>query len=123
MIEVTAADVTQFAPEFSDLPSSQIDLIIEYARNWVCEDKWGSKSKLGIVLMSAHLLKEAGFGPGDSSSASGPVTSERVGDLQRSYGQVSLQNSSVGDQLLATTKYGRLFLTLRRTLVITPMVT
>lgn len=122
---VTPTDVTNVAPEFASVESATIEMFIDMARGLICASKFGSKAKQAIIFLTAHLMKEIGYGDGGStsSSASGPVTSEKVGDLQRSYGQVSLSNGSVTDSLFATTKYGRLYVILRKQLVITPMVT
>lgn len=133
MIEVTAEDVAAIAPEFADLASSdpdQFDMPIELAREFVCEAKWGTdaKAKKAICLMAAHLMKELGFGAdseggsGGGTSAVGPVTMEKVGDLQRSYGAAITVGGSVSEQLLATTTYGKTFVMLRRTLALTPRV-
>lgn len=112
--------------EFVD-PASRHEIMksmIELARQFVCEEKWSLKALQAIAIMTAHLLTEMGYGDGSTGSAtSGPVTMEKVGDLQRSYAALSSNNFSVSEQLLATTKYGRLFLALRKTIPVTPLVT
>lgn len=130
MIAVTPDDVALVAPEFKTMAEdvagggqAQMESMIDLARTFVNEGVFGTKAKLGISFMTAHMLKELGYGDGASTDANGPVTSEKVGDLQRSYGQLNLANASVGDQLLSTTRYGKMFLYLRRTIVLTPMVT
>lgn len=131
MIDVSKDDVLVYAPEFSDLPEEVVDSIIELARSFVSETKWDTKAKQGICLMTAHLLKELGFTYDEEedettntgTDVTGPVASEKVGDLARSYGTFDFSKGSEGDQLLATTKYGKTFLMLRKTLLFTPMVT
>lgn len=123
-ITITPEDVTNVAPEFKNVEDETIEVYIDIARDFVCVSKWGEKKgKHAIILMTAHMMKDLGIGSNESSSASGPVTMEKVGDLQRSYASASLTGGSTSDQLLATTKYGRQFIMLRKTLVITPMVT
>lgn len=106
---------------------ADLDVVVDLAREFVCEAKWGNdaKAKKAICLMTAHLLKDLGFGAGNSGSpnVSGPIIAERVGDLSRSYGQTSLgSGASASEQMLITTKYGKTFLMLRKTLVTTPIV-
>lgn len=130
MITVTALQVTKLAPEFAFMldgsnESEEIDNIIELAQEFVNADFWGeSKGSKAISLLTAHFLSELGFSEDASSgSVAGAVTSEKVGDLERKYEPVNLTKGSVSDQLYNTTKYGRQFLLLRRTLYISPMVT
>jgi hypothetical protein len=130
MVSVTYEDVIKVAPEFATLAEdvegqTQIEDQIELARLFVSEDKWGTghKTVKAISLVSAHLLKVLGFGNTQGSTVSGPVTMEKVGDLQRSYSQLSMDKMSVSEGLFSQTSYGRTFLLLRKTLIITPLVT
>ena len=120
---ISASDVTNVAPEFTCLQESEINAFIEIAKTLICETKWGDKYRVAVSLLTAHLMKEIGMGSDTSSSQSGPVTSEKVGDLAVTYGSVTAQGGSVTDNLYMTTKYGRLFLLIKKTLSITPMVT
>jgi hypothetical protein len=129
MIQVTPSDVVKIAPEFSDLAASpagaiQIESMIDVARTFINEGKWGAiRGQKGLTFLAAHLctqlIGEEGTG-GDS--ASGPVTSEKVGDLQRSYGSIELSGLDTQEEVFSSTKYGRLFIALRKTITITPMV-
>lgn len=123
-ITVTPADVTQLAPEFAETSDEIIQAYIDIAKSFVCAGVWGSKSNQAVIFMTAHMLKDIGFGNGGdgSSNAAGAVTMEKVGDLQRSYASVSLTKGSTSDMLLAGTKYGRLFIMLRKTISVTPRV-
>lgn len=114
MPQATAKDVKDFAGEFSEASDSKIELFLEYARSWVHETKWGNKQKFAEILMCCHLLTLQQRGGG----VSGPVTAERVGDVNISYGQAA----STGNEALSTTAYGLQFLALRKTLIITPIV-
>ncbi len=124
-ITLTPEDVTNVAPEFSSLEDETIQNYIDLAKAFICPEKWCGKGKQAWALMTAHIMKDMGLSNGGngSSSATGPITSEKVGDLQRSYGSATVVNGSASDQLLATTKYGKLLVMLRKTITITPMVT
>jgi hypothetical protein len=131
MITVTALDVAALAPEFFELATetpAEFDAFIDLAREFVCESKWGTeaKAKKAICLMTAHLMKDMDVGGGAGLSGgvtAGQIVSEKVGDLSRTYAQGSSSiSTSVSDQLLTATKYGKAFLMLRRTLVFTPRV-
>lgn len=130
MILVTPSDVARIAPEFKELSvddsegggADQIEDIIKLARSFVSEGAWGARAKYGIILMTAHLLKQLGFGD-SSAGASGPVLREKVGDLERQYGALNLSAASEGDQLIAATSYGQQYLMLRKTVFFSPLVT
>jgi hypothetical protein len=131
-MDVTVDHVVDIAPEFAEYAETDdgeatIETYIEIAMEFVCASKWGSEAKAikAVSLLTAHFLKDLGVGSaaGVSSSAAGPITMERVGDLQRSYGSSAVTSGPMAEQLLSKTKYGRTYLALRRTIVITPMVT
>jgi hypothetical protein len=112
MVTILPIDVIEIAPEFQT--RNDISTFIEYARHFVCESVWGNKAKLGIVLMTAHLMTDL-----DEGANPGNVTSERVGDLARGYSAVNVQGL---DGLLTTTKYGKQFVLLKRLIATTPLV-
>jgi hypothetical protein len=101
-----AAGLVLRAPEFSDLASDEVAAAISDAALQVSSLVWGSKTDLGILLLAMHNLAISHPELGQT----GPVTSERVGDLSRSYATPSL-----GSHELAETRYGRRFLALKRT--------
>lgn len=109
---VDSAYVIDVAPELVDVSVSRIDRFIDFAKLSVNESVWGTKYDLGVAVMTAHLLTVSG-----RSGSGGPITSEKVGELAQSYGQVNVS----GDEYLATTSYGQWFLQLRRTIPITPL--
>lgn len=123
-LPITPEKVRIFAPEFKDLSDEEIQMYIDLADSFLCTKKWGAKAAQGLMLMTCHLMKTMGLGAtgGGSSGAVGPVTSERVGDLSRSYATANV-GSGATDNLLAMTRYGQLLVLLRKTMVFTPMVT
>lgn len=95
---------------FDSLTNSQIKIYLDMATNCVDETVWGKKADDAIKLLTAHYLTLASRG-----GNSGSVTSEKVGDLQKSF-----SNAQTDDSELATTSYGQMYLQMRKTLVITP---
>lgn len=108
-MSVSAATVKNIAPEFEDQDDSRVDTFIGYAEMYVNTTTWGTKADYATALFTAHLMTIS------ASGGSTGVTSERVGDLATSYA-VNSSND------LGTTSYGKLFLTLRKSLVISPNV-
>lgn len=112
-------------PEFSTVSDVRIQALIDIANLSVNQKVWGSSYAPGIAYLVAHLLKRSGAAAGVSggSSQAGTVSSEKVGELQRSYATPSVSSASAEDALLATTSYGIEYLRLRRQILVTPMVT
>lgn len=88
MVSFTKADLIARFPEFSGEDETRILALEDMARDFVSEAALGSKALTGLMLYTAHLLTMTSS---SRSGAAGPVTSERVGDLSRSYGQGSSQ--------------------------------
>ncbi|HEX5034651.1 MAG TPA: DUF4054 domain-containing protein [bacterium] len=123
-MSVSSGDITAFAPEFSAVPGATIDLYINLAKLSVNAAKWGGKTDFGIILLTCHMLKlKASNEAGSAGGSVGPVTSEKVGDLQRSYGSFAGGSGGSDPSSLGLTTYGQEFLRLRNSLVITPLVT
>lgn len=117
---VTAALVKLRAPELSTIDDADPrwpDYIAEAQRR-VSAKAWGSKNDDGVRLLVAHMMtlsvRNAAGGAG-SATARGPVTSEKVGPLARSYGDVVSggQSASRVDPWLALTPYGLEFASLK----------
>lgn len=111
MTIVTTADVISYAPELTG--NALLQIYLDFAKTFVNETKWGVKYKASVCLLTAHFVTLSIRGAGSS----GPITSERVGELAVSYGSAS----DKADELLATT-YGTMYLQYRKTLTITPLV-
>jgi hypothetical protein len=104
-------------PAFSSLDDARISLFIGFALPYVNKTVWKNKYDYALALFTAHLL---GSIPG-AQGAGGPggaVQSSKVGQLQRTFA-VAVPSSAA---TLETTSYGQLFLQLRDTLLIGPMV-
>lgn len=117
-------DIINYAGEFEDVPLPKIQLFIDYAylSTGAAAEKWDFLLDFATLLLACHLLTGAlAQGKSAQQGAIGPVTSEKVGDLARSYseGQINGQGNALSG--LGQTVYGQEFLRLQRSLVITPL--
>lgn len=103
--------VRDIAPELKAEDDGRIDTFLGFAALSVNANVWGDKSDLGVAVMAAHLLTLSNRG-----GVSGAVTSEKVGDLARSY-----SSTKASDETLMSTSYGSWFIQLRKSLPITPV--
>lgn len=111
---ITADDVIDIAPEFESEDSARITRFIAMAATRVSETAFGKQYNLALRYLTAHLLKMRKL-----KGASGSVTSEKVGDLARSYQPSS---SEAGDGSLSLTGYGREYLEIRKSILVAPLV-
>lgn len=111
---VSATDIKKFAPELESEPNSRIQFFIDFALLSVNASVFGDKTDKAVALLTAHFMTLSNRG-----GSGGSVTSEKVGDLSRSY---SAPSGKVSESELATTAYGQMFLTLLKSLSISPRV-
>jgi hypothetical protein len=78
-ITITWADVIAVAPELAVVPTTSQDEILAIADRQVNADSWGVLHDDGMRYLCAHLGTMA------LRRGSGPVASETVGPLSRSY--------------------------------------
>ena len=112
---VNPAYLREIAPEVNDAPDATLSFFIEVASFRNSESVWGVKYNYAVALDALHeytMSRKSGSG--------GQVTSERVGDMQVSYGQFN--SSKDVSNTYDLTSYGQMYLNLRKTLVITPIV-
>ena len=110
-----AVDLSEFKkmfPEFAGESNPRLQLFVDFAILNVNRTVWAEKADRAESLLTAHFLTLA-----NRDGVGGPVTSERVGDLSRNYGTIKSDNED-----LAQTAYGQMFLTMMKTLPITPRV-
>jgi hypothetical protein len=130
MIEPTLEEFQALIPEFLTFTETVegeafFDALVPVANQFIDQLKWGDvKGKKAVIYLVAHFMKDTGTQPGatGSTGAGGPVTSERVGDLARSYGMVDTKSTSAIVQIFQTTSYGRIYIALSRTVQTTPLV-
>lgn len=113
VVQPTAGDLKAFAEEFASLGDPKIELMFEYADNFVFPDKWKRKFKMAKILMTCHLIK---LNDASKAGASGIVISESLGDQSISIAAPD------ANEMLNLSVYGQQFLALRKTLGITPIV-
>ncbi len=116
-MSVSASDITTRFSEFAAVATATIDLAITDATLSVNRARWGDKADLATVYLAAHLLVNGGWGAG--AGAAGAVIKKKVGDLDKTFAAPTIATT---DSELGITKYGRLFLRLRKEIVKTPLV-
>ena len=109
MAGIVWADVVALATELSTIDGAARVFILEYVNgpgmdpdSFDGED--GPTTRLARIYLAAHM--GAGIGKGAAGAAGGPVTSESMGGLSRSYsvGSVAASADSTG-----STAYGRMY--------------
>lgn len=91
------------APEFASVVDGTVQTWLTMAGNLAntgCLD--AERAAMALALYAAHMLRLTQTQGSSGSTALGPVTSEREGDLQRTYG--ALKGS---DSWLGQTPYGQ----------------
>lgn len=120
-------DIYDYAPEFAAVPNAIVTKFITYGLTRINATVWGEQADLATILITAHMLKRAGYGNGlAGTGAGGPrgaVTQESVGDLSRSYANPASGSSSSSDSesSLSSTAYGAEFVAIRNTIPVTPL--
>lgn len=107
----TVAQVQQVATEFASTDSDVVQSYIDIAENYVSLSFWG-ENRFNFIhaLMTAHLMKQV------SGGGSGPVSSERLGDISVTYAA-----NAVSSDDLSSTTYGALIKQLGGSIRKTPM--
>lgn len=107
MAAINWADVTAMASELSTVEAAARKLILDYVNGPALDPasfdgEDGYTTKLARVYLAAHMASP--IGKGAAGAAGGPVTSESMGGLSRSYsvGSVASSVDSTG-----STDYGR----------------
>lgn len=111
---VDAQLVKDIAPELTDESDVRIDLFIDICKLRNDAGVWGDKYDYAVALDACHELTMA-----NRRGSGGPVTSERVGDLAVGYG--SFQAGKLQSPY-DMTAYGQMYINLRKTLLVTPIV-
>jgi len=102
--------------EFDCEESSRIQVFLDDALLYCDATKFGTRADQAQYYLAAHLMKLSDLA---ASGASGPLVSEKVGEVSKSYAQAS----SESDAQLGMTAYGSEYLRIRRTILVTPFVT
>lgn len=121
----TPQDIINYAEEFALVPLPKIQLFIDYAylSTGAAAEKWDHLLNFATLLLACHLLTGVlAQGNEGQQNVLGPISMQKVGDLQTSYsaGQINGQGNNLN--ALGQTVYGQEFLRLQRSLVITPLL-
>lgn len=111
MADITVSDITTTFPEFAAYDAALIQQAIDDSKLFINFKVWGKKANTGWKYFAAHLLKSSPTASGGGGPA-GAITSEKVGDLSVTYGDVG----EVGGGN-SSTAYGRIFDQLMKTLL------
>jgi len=110
------------APGYETDP--RIDDFTDLAKFHISSDVFGSKYNYALALMVCHWIACEGLSGGSSSGAGsgvgGSITSEKEGDLSRSYGNVSFTSAGAASYY-SKTMYGQELYQLFRSCAILPM--
>jgi len=109
MTPIVKQDVLDFAAELSTVPDAAWTKILAHVNQInLTSDDTDEDRVLARIYLAAHIGKK--IKPGSNTSAAGPVTSESVGGVRRSYASVIA--TSTANSSLQTTPYGQLYLEL-----------
>lgn len=112
---MTPTEFRDLFPEFASQSDSRINLFLDQASLSINLGVWPpAKADVARAYLAAHLLATVGRG---GTGPSGPVTSERVGDLARTYAA-----PAGGGSPYSSTAYGQEFERLRRSVLCSPRV-
>jgi hypothetical protein len=92
------------APEYGHIDAERFAALKSIAETFIDEKVFGNTTSYAVALYIAHMLKLG------ERTGNGAVTSERVGDISRTYDS--------GTRGLGETSYGRLFLEVRRSRIL-----
>lgn len=96
---ITWADVVAVAPELASVATATQNAILADVAAQLVAAQWGSRYDVACTYLAAHLgtLSKSG-----GQGVAGPVTSETVGSVSRSYAAPAVSESGMG-----STSYGR----------------
>lgn len=104
MVDITQADVIDFAPELATVSESTWERILAYVNelDMTGVGETEATTMLARLYLAAHMATTTKRG---SSASAGPVTSESVGGVRRSYANVAATSASS----LSSTRYGQMY--------------
>lgn len=110
-------DIKKIAPElitFINANNDIVDLILADVAEQITSTVYGRRREIAQRYLAAHLLTLINQGAnGVSAGTSGPISEEKVGDVQIKYASDSfakLSDASRYDE----TKYGRYYMSIRK---------
>lgn len=110
---IDRASLLKIAPEFEEADKNQVNVFLDIAKTVINEAVFGNKYEYAVLLMAAHFLTLTPVA-GDG----GPISQQKVGNISVTYADVTIKNN----EELSQTPYGVMYLTLRRTILVTPLI-
>jgi len=107
----TLEELVALAPDLASVDPCILEAWLEIAGTMISISVWGSKASHGHRLLAAHLYQVSQ--PGGET---GPLASVTVGPVAKSFAVTASADAELG-----STQWGRMYLTLRRTLCRTPV--
>ncbi len=104
MSNTTKDNILAIAPGLSSLADASFDLVLADVADQVKSSVFGKKTEIAQRYLAAHLLTEIQQ-HSQGGGKSGPITSEKTGDIAVSYAQINIKDANRYD----TTFYGREF--------------
>jgi len=113
-----ALSSTAIVAMFTEFAAADETNWLVLAAEYLDSSLWGSRYSKGVAFLAMHFMARAGLSSEESTAgsgggAAGAVTSEKAGDVARSYGKASVKPGETSDEDLMGTKFGRMFLDLR----------
>jgi hypothetical protein len=109
---VDIAYLKSMAPELASETDERLNLYLGFAQLTINTSVWRDKADMGTALLACHMITM-----GNRQGSGGAIASESVGGISVSY-----STTQGKDGELSSTSYGSLYLQMRKTLVITPMI-
>jgi hypothetical protein len=116
-VATAASILSTLAPKFSTLDSGRVSSVLELAALQV-GSVFGDKRNLATAYLAAHMLEISTQSGDGGSGTGGLVTSEKEGQLSRSYG--ALGGQAGGGSEYERTVWGMEFLRIRKQCVFRP---
>lgn len=99
---ISWTDVVAIAPHLSSTPVATQNAVLAMATRWVSDVSWGVHADDGRTYLAAHLASSS-----VSGNQAGPILSETLGPMSRSYAGAGLPPGVKGSLALST--YGATF--------------
>ncbi len=114
-MSVTADGLQELYPAFASVSDTYIEVWLTAAEAAHTSAKWGNVYDAAMYAWAAHHLTLYPASTGGDGAPRGPVSSESVGGISRSYADPTGGITAAGDAFFKQTSYGLAYLALRRT--------
>jgi hypothetical protein len=110
MTPIVKQDVLDFASELSTVTDAVWTKVLAHVNQInLTSDDSDEDRVLARIYLAAHIARVVKFANSEENNVSGPVTSESVGGIRRTYANIT---SATTQSALKTTPYGQLYLDL-----------